>query len=50
MFTEVPDNGLRVIGLPVSLDGERPTVRHRAPELGEHNALFGLPPQVRSDG
>ncbi|HYF60879.1 MAG TPA: CoA transferase [Burkholderiaceae bacterium] len=44
ILQEVPGEDLRVVGLPLSFDGERPPVRHRAPALGEHNAAFGLPP------
>ncbi|RYZ13225.1 MAG: CoA transferase [Comamonadaceae bacterium] len=44
IFQEIPGVDLRVVGLPVSFDGERPPIRHRAPELGEHNAEHGLAP------
>jgi crotonobetainyl-CoA:carnitine CoA-transferase CaiB-like acyl-CoA transferase len=37
MIAEVPESGLSLIGLPLSFDGERPPMRQRAPELGEHN-------------
>lgn len=40
---DVPGVDLRTIGLPVSFDGIRPGIRQRAPQLGEHNAAFGLP-------
>lgn len=43
IFQEIPGADLRVVGLPVSFDGERPPVRSRAPELGQHNEAFGLP-------
>jgi crotonobetainyl-CoA:carnitine CoA-transferase CaiB-like acyl-CoA transferase len=36
IFQNIPDIDLRVVGLPLSFDGERPPVRGRAPELGEH--------------
>ena len=37
-----PDTGYPVLGLPVSLDGERPTVRSAAPGLGAHTRdVFG---------
>lgn len=36
IFQNIPDVDLRVVGLPLSFDGERPPVRGRAPELGEH--------------
>lgn len=32
----VPDSELRFVGLPLSLDGARPTLRMRPPRLGEH--------------
>ena len=32
----IPEEELRVVGLPLSFDGERPAVRHRAPGIGEH--------------
>jgi crotonobetainyl-CoA:carnitine CoA-transferase CaiB-like acyl-CoA transferase len=41
---EVPETGVKVIGLPVSFDGVRPSVRHRSPTLGEHTD------EVRSPG
>jgi crotonobetainyl-CoA:carnitine CoA-transferase CaiB-like acyl-CoA transferase len=37
MIAEVPESGLSLVGLPLSFDGERPPMRRRAPELGEHN-------------
>ncbi|RCW75445.1 CaiB/BaiF CoA transferase family protein [Pseudorhodoferax soli] len=36
IFQNIPEVDLRVVGLPLSFDGERPPVRGRAPELGEH--------------
>ena len=42
IFQQIPGVDLKIVGLPVSFDGERPAVRHRAPGLGEHNAEFGL--------
>ena len=33
--------GLRLVGLPLSFDGERPPIRSAAPALGEHNAITG---------
>jgi crotonobetainyl-CoA:carnitine CoA-transferase CaiB-like acyl-CoA transferase len=44
IFQEIPGVDLKLVGLPVSFDGARPPVRHRAPELGEHNGQFGLAP------
>jgi len=36
----IPDEYLRVVGLPLSFDGERPCVHHRAPEVGEHTQTY----------
>lgn len=36
IFQTIPDVDLRIVGLPLSFDGVRPPVRHRAPHLGEH--------------
>lgn len=36
IFQSVPDADLRIVGLPVSFDGQRPPVRGQAPALGEH--------------
>jgi crotonobetainyl-CoA:carnitine CoA-transferase CaiB-like acyl-CoA transferase len=46
MVQPVPEIGLDLMSLPLSLDGERPSIRTRAPHLGEHNAAIGVP----SDG
>jgi crotonobetainyl-CoA:carnitine CoA-transferase CaiB-like acyl-CoA transferase len=44
MVQSVPDIDLGLMSLPLSLDGERPAIRTRAPRLGEHNATIeGLP-------
>lgn len=42
----VPQEDLRIVGLPLSFDGERPAVRHRAPAIGEHTHDYcpGLAP------
>jgi formyl-CoA transferase len=34
---------LRLTALPLSIDGQRPVHRSRAPRLGAHNDLYGLP-------
>ncbi len=44
IFQQLPDIDLRVVGLPISIDGVRPPMRHRAPLLGEHNDEVGVPP------
>ncbi|WP_056186813.1 CaiB/BaiF CoA-transferase family protein [Pseudorhodoferax sp. Leaf267] len=36
IFQSIPEVDLKVVGLPLSFDGERPPMRGRAPELGEH--------------
>jgi len=43
IFQNIPEVDLRVVGLPLSFDGTRPPVRHRAPAVGEHNADLGIP-------
>jgi crotonobetainyl-CoA:carnitine CoA-transferase CaiB-like acyl-CoA transferase len=43
IFQQLPGIDLRVVGLPISLDGMRPPMRHRAPLLGEHNSEVGVP-------
>ena len=48
IFQDVPGADLKVVGLPVSFDGVRPPVRSRAPELGQDNERFGLPPVART--
>jgi crotonobetainyl-CoA:carnitine CoA-transferase CaiB-like acyl-CoA transferase len=34
------DDGLPLVSIPISLDGERPRTSRRAPSLGEHNDKF----------
>lgn len=36
IFQTIPEVELNVVGLPLSFNGERPPMRGRAPELGEH--------------
>jgi crotonobetainyl-CoA:carnitine CoA-transferase CaiB-like acyl-CoA transferase len=43
MVQPVPEIDLGLMSLPLSLDGERPAIRTRAPTLGEHNARIGEP-------
>lgn len=38
IFQDVPEIDLKLVGLPVSFNGVRPPIRHRAPETGEHTA------------
>jgi crotonobetainyl-CoA:carnitine CoA-transferase CaiB-like acyl-CoA transferase len=44
MVQPVPEIDLALMSLPLSLDGERPAIRTRAPRLGEHNADTSEPP------
>ena len=41
LMQELPGSGLKVVGLPISFDGERPQPRSDSPKLGEHNATVG---------
>ncbi|HWE18924.1 MAG TPA: CoA transferase [Hyphomicrobiaceae bacterium] len=43
MVQPVPGIDLDLMSLPLSLDGQRPNIRTRAPTLGEHNAQVGAP-------
>jgi len=43
MVQAVPEIDLGLLSLPLSLDGERPAIRARAPQLGEHNAELDAP-------
>jgi crotonobetainyl-CoA:carnitine CoA-transferase CaiB-like acyl-CoA transferase len=44
LLRTLPGSGLRVVGLPIAFDGERPHPRSGAPKLGEHNeAVFAHP-------
>lgn len=40
MLRTLPDNNLRVVGLPITFDRQRPYPRTRAPKLGEHNDIM----------
>jgi crotonobetainyl-CoA:carnitine CoA-transferase CaiB-like acyl-CoA transferase len=46
MVRPVPEIDLALMSLPLSLDGVRPSIRTRAPRLGEHNAVLGAAPEV----
>jgi crotonobetainyl-CoA:carnitine CoA-transferase CaiB-like acyl-CoA transferase len=46
MVQPVPGVDLALMSLPLSLDGQRPAIRARAPTLGEHNALIGAPQEA----
>jgi crotonobetainyl-CoA:carnitine CoA-transferase CaiB-like acyl-CoA transferase len=43
IFQTLPGSGLRVVGLPVSFDGERPAPGDAAPTLGQHSVELGVP-------
>ena len=38
ILQDLPGNGIRVVGLPISFDRQRPRSARPAPGLGEHNA------------
>ena len=48
MVQPVPEIDLGLMSLPLSLDGERPSIRTRAPKLGEHNAAVEGLPKVKA--
>lgn len=50
ILQNIPGVDLQTIGLPLSFDGLRPSVRQRAPQLGEHNAELGSPLAPRAGG
>jgi crotonobetainyl-CoA:carnitine CoA-transferase CaiB-like acyl-CoA transferase len=37
MIQPVPGDDISLVGLPLSFDGERPTIRRAPPKIGEHN-------------
>ncbi|HEX2941594.1 MAG TPA: CoA transferase, partial [Rhodopila sp.] len=42
MLRTLPGSGVRVVGLPISFDGQRPQPAGDSPRLGEHNgSMFG---------
>ncbi len=40
IFQNIAEVDLKVVGLPISFDGARPPIGHRAPEIGEHTAAI----------
>lgn len=40
IFQNIPDIDLRVVSLPLSFDKQRPSVKARAPEIGEHTQAY----------
>lgn len=47
ILQNIPEIDLKVVGLPVSFDGLRPPVKHRAPAIGEHTQE--ICPQLADD-
>jgi len=45
LVQSLPGSGLRAVGLPLSLNGVRPTPRSRPPEAGEHTSSILHPPE-----
>lgn len=43
ILQEIPGLDLRIVGLPISFNGHRPPIGHRAPALGEHSEEIGAP-------
>ncbi len=42
LMLTLPDSGLKIVGLPISFDGQRPQPTGDSPKLGEHTAeIFG---------
>ena len=48
MVQRAPEIDLDLISLPVSLDGQRPKIRTRAPKLGQHNAELRSRPKTKA--
>lgn len=46
MVQPAPEIDLALMSLPLSLDGARPAIRTRAPQLGEHNAVIDDRPET----
>lgn len=40
MIAALPESGIRTIALPLSFDGQRPSLAGRAPRLGEHQTML----------
>jgi crotonobetainyl-CoA:carnitine CoA-transferase CaiB-like acyl-CoA transferase len=40
LMQTLPGSDVKVVGLPISFDGKRPTPRSDSPKLGEHNATL----------
>lgn len=48
MVQPVPEIELDLMSLPLSLDGQRPAIRSRAPKLGEHNVEVREVPRLKT--
>ncbi len=44
LLQDVPNTGMRFVGLPLSFDGQRPRPRSAPPTLGQHNDLLPRSP------
>ena len=40
LLQDVPGSAMQLLGLPLSVDGERPAIRSRPPRVGEHTGEF----------
>jgi crotonobetainyl-CoA:carnitine CoA-transferase CaiB-like acyl-CoA transferase len=47
MVQPVPEIDMELMSLPLSIDGERPRIRSRAPRLGQHNEVVAGLPRAR---
>ena len=50
IFQNIPDLDMKVVGLPISFDGIRPPVVHRAPNIGEHTQEVCNQFSIQTDG
>jgi crotonobetainyl-CoA:carnitine CoA-transferase CaiB-like acyl-CoA transferase len=50
IFQNIPDLDMKVVGLPISFDGIRPPVVHRAPNIGEHTQEVCNHFSIQTDG
>jgi crotonobetainyl-CoA:carnitine CoA-transferase CaiB-like acyl-CoA transferase len=50
IFQSIPDLDMKIVGLPISFDGIRPPVVHRAPNIGEHTQEVCNHFSIQTDG
>ena len=50
IFQNIPDLDMKVVGLPISFDGIRPPVVHRAPNIGENTQEVCNQFSIQTDG